>query len=109
MNLLLVVYFWASIIFSLSVSRLEFLYEVKLLNLTLCRISEANLSLDQLEDLICSCAWIKLYGVELSIHEVESSIDGPSVDRTQDLLFRRWPLSSPCSKCLVKTLNHAKE
>ena len=73
-------------------------------SLTLCGISEANFGLDQLEDLICSCAGIKLYGVELAIHEVESSIDGPSVDRTQDLLFGGWPLSSPCSKCLVKTL-----
>ena len=73
-------------------------------SLTLCGISEANFGLDQLKDLICSCAGIKLYGVELAIHEVESSIDGPSVDRTQDLLFGGWPLSSPCSKCLVKTL-----
>ena len=81
---------------------LTFFWPVK--SLTLCGISEANFGLDQLKDLICSCAGIKLYGVELAIHEVESSIDGPSVDRTQDLLFGGWPLSSPCSKCLVKTL-----
>ena len=93
---------WSVYILILISSFLTFFWPDK--SLTLCGISEANFGLDQLEDLICSCAGIKLYGVELAIHEVESSIDGPSVDRTQDLLFGGWPLSSPCSKCLVKTL-----
>ena len=42
--------------------------------------------------------------MELSVHEMETCIDGPSVNGTQNLLFRRRPLSSSGAEGFVKTL-----
>ena len=42
--------------------------------------------------------------MKLSVHEMEPCIDGPSVNGTQNLLFRRRPLSSSGAEGFVKTL-----
>ena len=42
--------------------------------------------------------------MKLSVHEMETCIDGPSVNGTQNLLFRRRPLSSSGAEGFVKTL-----
>ena len=72
--------------------------------ITLRWISKANLRLDQLENFVGGGTGIELDGVELTIHEMEASIDGSSVDSTQDFLFWGRPLSSTRSQRLVKTL-----
>ena len=50
--------------------------------ITLRWISKANLRLDQLEHFVGCGTGIELDGVELTIHEMEASIDGSSVDST---------------------------
>ncbi len=55
-----------------------------------------------------SGAGVELDCVKLSVHEVEPRVDGPTVDSAEDLLFRRWPLSSACTQRLVEALNKTR-
>jgi hypothetical protein len=65
---------------------------------------EANLCPDQLKYFLRGGAWVELYCVELSVHEVESGVNRAPVDGAQDLLLRRGPLPAPGAQSLVETL-----
>ena len=47
---------------------------------------------------------LELQRVELAIHEVEASIDGPPVGGAQDLLFGGGPLAPPVVEGFQETL-----
>ena len=49
-------------------------------------VSEPDLGFDELQDLGGRGAGVELDGVELAVHEVESSVNRTPIDRTQDLL-----------------------
>ena len=62
---------------------------------TLRRLHQTDLGLDQLQDLVRDGAGVELHSVKPPVHEVEHGVDRAPVDSAEDLLLARLPPLAP--------------